>query len=145
MATNVQVTFDCADPARQAEFWAQALHYRIPDPPDGFTTWEGWALAQGIPQENWNDWAAIEDPDGVGPRVYFQRVPEGKVAKNRMHLDLNVAGGRDVPLEERKVRVLAEVERLKALGADDHRGAIEHDGEFWVRMNDPEGNEFCVQ
>ena len=145
MATNVQVTFDCADPARQAEFWAEALHYRIPDPPDGFTTWEGWALAQGIPQENWNDWAAIEDPAGVGPRVYFQRVPEGKVAKNRMHLDLNFAGGRDVPLEERKVRVLAEVERLKALGADDHRGAIEHDGEFWVRMNDPEGNEFCVQ
>lgn len=145
MATNVQVTFDCADPARQAEFWAQALHYRIPDPPHDFTTWEGWALAQGIPQENWNDWAAIEDPDGVGPRVYLQRVPEGKVAKNRMHLDLNVAGGRDVPLEERKVRVLAEVERLKALGADDHRGAIEQDDEFWVRMNDPEGNEFCVQ
>jgi hypothetical protein len=145
MATNVQVTFDCADPARQAEFWAQALHYRIPDPPDGFTTWEGWALAQGIRQENWNDWAAIEDPDGVGPRVYFQRVPEGKVAKNRMHLDLNVAGGRDVTLEERKVRVFAEVDRLKALGADDRRGAIEQDDEFWVRMNDPEGNEFCVQ
>jgi hypothetical protein len=41
--------------------------------------------------------------------------------------------------------VAAEVERLKALGADDRRGAIEQDGEFWVRMNDPEGNEFCVQ
>jgi hypothetical protein len=145
MATNVQVTFDCADPARQAEFWAQALHYRIPDPPGGFATWVAWARAQGIPQKNWNHWAAIEDPDGVGPRVYFQRVPEGKVAKNRMHLDLNVAGGRDVTLEERKVRVFADVERLKALGADDHRGAIEQDGEFWVRMNDPEGNEFCVQ
>ena len=50
-----------------------------------------------------------------------------------------------MPLEEREVRVFAEVERLKALGADDHRGAIEQDGEFWVRMNDPEENEFCVQ
>jgi hypothetical protein len=145
MATSVQVTFDCADPARQADFWARALGYRMPDPPDGHATWEDWARAQGIPQASWNDWAAIEDPDGVGPRFYFQRVPEGKVAKNRMHLDLNVGGGKDVLLQDRKIRVHAEVERLKTLGADDHRGSIEEDGEFWVRMNDPEGNEFCVQ
>lgn len=145
MATSVQVTFDCADPTRQAEFWARALGYRLPDPPDGHTTWEDWARAQGISQEHWNDWAAIEDPDGVGPRFYFQRVPEGKVAKNRMHLDLNVGGGREVALRDRKTRVYAEVERLKRLGADDHRGSIEEDGEFWVRMNDPEGNEFCLQ
>ena len=145
MATSVQVTFDCADPARQADFWARALGYRMPDPPDGHATWEDWARAQGIPQASWNDWAAIEDPDGVGPRFYFQRVPEGKVAKNRMHLDLNVGGGKDVLLQDRKIRVHAEVERLKTLGADDRRGSIEEDGEFWVRMNDPEGNEFCVQ
>jgi hypothetical protein len=145
MATSVQVTFDCADPARQADFWARALGYRMPDPPDGHATWEDWARAQGIPQASWNDWAAIEDPDGVGPRFYFQRVPEGKVAKNRMHLDLNVGGGKDVLLQDRKIRVHAEVERLKKLGADDHRGSIEEDGEFWVRMNDPEGNEFCIQ
>lgn len=145
MATSVQVTFDCADPSRQADFWARALGYRMPDPPDGHATWEDWARAQGIPQASWNDWAAIEDPDGVGPRFYFQRVPEGKVAKNRMHLDLNVGGGKDVLLQDRKIRVHAEVERLKTLGADDHRGSIEEDGEFWVRMNDPEGNEFCVQ
>ncbi len=145
MAMSVQVTFDCADPGKQAEFWARALNYRLPDPPDGFATWEDWARAEGIPQENWNDWAAAEDPDGVGPRFFFQRVPEGKVAKNRMHVDLNVGGGRDVPFEERRGRVRAEVERLKTLGADDHRGAIERHGEFWVRMNDPEGNEFCVQ
>jgi hypothetical protein len=62
-----------------------------------------------------------------------------------MHLDLNVGGGRDVPVDERKTRVLAEVERLKALGASDRRGAIAKDGEFWVRMNDPEDNEFCIQ
>jgi hypothetical protein len=145
MATSIQVTFDCADPAKQAEFWARALDYRLQDPPDGFATWDDWARAEGIPQENWNGWAAIEDPDGLGPRFYFQRVPEGKVAKNRMHLDLNVGGGQDVPLLDRKSRIRAEVERLKTLGADDHRGAIEQDGEFWVRMNDPEGNEFCVQ
>jgi hypothetical protein len=144
MATNVQVTFDCADPLKQAGFWAQALHYVMPDPP-GFATWEDWARAQGLPEEHWNDAAAIEDPDGDGPRLFFQKVPEGRAAKNRVHLDLNVSGGRGVSIEDRKVRVFAEVERLKALGADDHRGAMDQAGEFWVRMNDPEGNEFCVQ
>ena len=144
MATNVQVTFDCSDPLKQAGFWAEALHYVMPDPP-GFATWEEWARAQGIPEDRWNDAAAIEDPDGDGPRLFFQKVPEGKVAKNRVHLDLNVSGGRGVSIEERKVRIFAEVERLKALGADDHRGPIDQAGEFWVRMNDPEGNEFCVQ
>jgi hypothetical protein len=87
----------------------------------------------------------VDDPAGVAPRLYFQRVPEEKVAKNRLHLDLDVGGGAAVSIEERKARIGAEVERLKALGAGDHRGAIEEDGEFWVRMNDPEGNEFCVQ
>ena len=87
----------------------------------------------------------MDDPAGLGPRLYFQRVPEGKVAKNRMHLDLDVGGGSAVSMDERKSRIVAEVARLKGLGASDHRGAIEEDGEFWVRMNDPEGNEFCVQ
>jgi hypothetical protein len=99
----------------------------------------------GIPQDHWNDAASAQDPAGVGPRLFFQRVPEDKVAKNRIHMDLNVSGGRDVSVEERKRQIWAEVERLKRLGADDHRGAIDQEGEFWVRMNDPEGNEFCVQ
>jgi hypothetical protein len=60
-------------------------------------------------------------------------------------MDLNVGGGREVPLDERKRRVDAEVARLKSLGATDERGSTERDGEYWVRMNDPEGNEFCVQ
>jgi uncharacterized small protein (DUF1192 family) len=145
MATRVQVTFDCSDPAKQSEFWAAALHYALPEPPDGFGSWVDWARAEGIPESGWNDSAAAEDPEGNGPRLYFQRVPEGKVAKNRVHLDLNVSGGQGVPLDQRKALVRAEVERLKALGADDHRGAIEQEGEFWIRMNDPEGNEFCVQ
>ncbi len=145
MATGIQVVFDCADPGGQAAFWAEALHYRLQSPPDGYSSWNDWVLAQGIPKERWNDWAAVEDPDGLGPRIYFQRVPEGKVAKNRMHLDLNAGGGSKLPPEERKTRILAEVARLKALGASDQRGALEENGEFWVRMNDPEGNEFCVQ
>jgi len=62
-----------------------------------------------------------------------------------MHLDLNVCGGSKMPLADRKTRIVAEAARLKAIGASDHRGALEEDGEFWVRMNDPEGNEFCVQ
>jgi hypothetical protein len=144
-ATKVQVVFDCADPAAQATFWAEALHYIVPAPPPPHATWEDFLRAEGVPEESWNDANAVEDPDGAGPRLYFQKVPEGKVAKNRMHLDLNVGGGSAVPLEERRGRVGAEVERLKQLGASDERGAIEKRGEYWVRMNDPEGNEFCVQ
>lgn len=145
MATPIQLVFDTAEPARQAEFWAAALGYKIQDPPDGFATWEDALTAWGIPEERWGDASAVVDPDGNGPRIYFQRVPEGKVAKNRLHLDLNVGGGSSIDLAERRRRVDAEVERLKALGATDERGAIEQDEEYWVRMNDPEGNEFCVQ
>jgi hypothetical protein len=145
IAANFQVTFDAANPARLAEFWAEALGYRIPDPPEGHETWEDWAQAQGIPEDQWDAASAAEDPEGKGPRLFFQRVPEGKTAKNRMHLDLNLGGGHAVPLEERKRRIAAEVERLKALGATDERGAKEEMGTYWVRMNDPEGNEFCVQ
>jgi hypothetical protein len=145
MATRVQVVFDCADPGRQAAFWAEALHYRIPDPPEGHATWQDWARSMGVPEERWNDFSSAEDPDGVGPRLFFQRVPEAKVAKNRVHLDVNASGGHGVPGEERRRRIDAEVERLKGLGATDARGPMEQLGEYWVRMNDPEGNEFCVQ
>jgi hypothetical protein len=145
MATKVQVVFDCADPASQAAFWEQALHYISPDPPAPHSSWDEFLQAQGVPEENWNDANAVEDPDGIGPRLFFQKVPEGKVAKNRMHLDLNIGGGPSVSLDERRARVDAEVARLKALGATDERGSIEKRGEYWVRMNDPEGNEFCVQ
>jgi hypothetical protein len=144
-ATQVQVVFDCADPAAQASFWADALHYTVPAPPAPHATWEDFLRAEGVPEESWNDANAVQDPDGNGPRLFFQKVPEGKVAKNRVHLDLNVGGGSSVPLEERRKRVDAEVERLKKLGATDERGAMEKRGEYWVRMNDPEGNEFCVQ
>jgi hypothetical protein len=126
MEARIQIVLDCAEPHRQADFWAEALHYER-EVTDG------------------DDWDAIHDPGGNGPRVYLQKVPEPKVAKNRMHIDLGVSGGAGVTLEERKRQILAEVERLKALGASDARGPMENAGEYWFRMNDPEGNEFCVQ
>lgn len=145
MAVRLQLVFDAADPARLARFWTEALWYVIPPAPPPFADWDAWALAQGIPEERWNDARAIEDPDGAGPRIFIQRVPEAKTAKNRLHMDLNAGGGHDIPLEERQRRVDAEVARLTTLGATDSRGAITQRGEYWVRMNDPEGNEFCVQ
>ena len=84
------------------------------------------------------------DPDGVGPRIFFQRVPEGKVVKNRVHLDLNAGGPRGTPHDERRRRVDAEVGRLVQLGARKSR-TIEERGEYFINMFDPEGNEFDVQ
>jgi Glyoxalase-like domain len=144
LATSVQVVFDCADPARLATFWAAALHYKLQDPPAGFETWEAWLTSQGIPQSEWNAASAVVDPDGAGPRIFFQRVPEGKVVKNRVHLDLNVGGPRSAPHDERRRRIDAEVDRLVQLGARKSR-AIEERGEYFVNMFDPEGNEFDVQ
>jgi catechol 2,3-dioxygenase-like lactoylglutathione lyase family enzyme len=147
MATRIQVVFDCADPARLADFWAKALGYIQPDPPEGFTTWEEWLKARGIPEEQWNSANAVEDPEGVGPRIFFQRVPEPKTVKNRVHLDVNVAD-RGIGHDERKKQVDAAVERLKAEGAsalyvnDREPGNPDYYG---VVMQDPEGNEFCVQ
>ena len=144
MAAGIQVVIDCADPDRVAAFWASALGYKLQDPPDGFATWDEFLAAIGVPDDQRNDASAVVDPDGVGPRLYFQKVPEGKVVKNRVHLDVNVGGGRSVPIEERKSRVGAEVERLKGQGATVLRPVEEHD-EYWVVMQDPEGNEFCLQ
>jgi hypothetical protein len=98
MATGIQVVFDCADPLKLAGFWAEALHYRFPEPPPGFGSWPEWAAAQGVPEERRNDFAAIEDPDGRGPRVFLQKVPEPKAAKNRMHIGLNVSGDPAAPV-----------------------------------------------
>ena len=88
--------------------------------------------------------SAITDPDGIRPRIFFQKVPEPKTAKNRLHIDVNAGAGTHDPAQRRAL-VDATVVRLKALGATDERGAMDQNGEYWVRMNDPEGNEFCVQ
>ena len=144
MATSIQVTFDCADPDRLATFWAAALGYKKQDPPPGYATWPEFLATQGVPEDQWNAASAVVDPDGVGPRLFFQRVPEPKSAKNRVHLDVNAGGGHDAPSEERRQRVDAAVERLVGLGATQVAVREQH-GERWVVMQDPEGNEFCLQ
>src|SRR5262245_22397489 len=144
MAIGVQVVIDCADPARLGEFWAAALGYKVQDPPEGFGSWQEWLAKMGIPEDEWNSANAVVDPDGKGPRIYFQRVPEPKTVKNRLHLDLNVGGPRGTELAVRKERVAGEVDRLVAVGAIG-QSTNEERGEHWVTMRDPEGNEFDVQ
>lgn len=143
MATSVQITFDCADPDLLAAFWAEALGYQVQPPPEGFASWPAFLQAQGIPEEQWPHVSAVVDPAGAGPRIFFQQVPEPKVAKNRVHLDVNVGAG-IADRGERRQQVDASVERLTALGATRLR-AIAQLGEYWVVMHDPEGNEFCLQ
>jgi hypothetical protein len=144
MATPIQIVFDANDPARLADFWTVALGYIIQPPPPEFDSWDDWATAMEIPEEKWNDARAIVDPDGAGPRIFIQKVPEGKVAKNRVHLDVNAGGPHGTPLPDRMARVDGEVARLVALGAT-AISPMHQRGEYWVVMQDPEGNEFCVQ
>lgn len=146
MAVNYQVTFDCADPAKLSEFWATALSYRLDDPPKGFASWPEFLKSANVPEERWNDASAIIDPDNKDSRIFFQKVPEGKTAKNRLHLDVRVGGPRGTPPDERKQSIYLEAERLEKLGAThlkDHEVGGEF-AEFWVVMQDPEGNEFCL-
>jgi uncharacterized protein YndB with AHSA1/START domain len=108
------VVVDCASPATLGTFWAAATGYVLQGP-------------QPAPED---PFVGLADPRGEGPELGFQRVPEPKSGKNRLHLDLHVA---DVP---------AEVARLEALGARKAPGFPQSD--TWVVMLDPEGNEFCV-
>ncbi|MFQ5554164.1 MAG: VOC family protein [Acidimicrobiia bacterium] len=142
MATGFQVTFDASDPQRLAEFWAEALQYVVQPPPPDYDTWEEFAVAMGIPEDEWGRLAAIVDPAEEGPRVLFQRVPETKTSKNRVHLDVNVGAGHEP--EKRRTIVAAESERLGALGAVTIR-THDEGHEYWIVMRDPEGNEFCLQ
>jgi hypothetical protein len=144
MSVPVQVTFDCADPAQLAQFWADLLGYRIDPPPPGFDSWEAWLVEQGIPEADWNMASAVSDPDGGGPRIFFQRVPEPKGPKNRVHLDVNVGGPRGTPADERRAAVETALERALGLGATKVR-LVEERGERHYVMQDIEGNEFCLQ
>ena len=144
MATSVQVTFDCRDPDALARFWAALLGYELDPPPPGFESWEAWLRDQGVPESEWNSASAVSDPDGRGPRIFFQRVPESKQVKNRVHLDVNSGGPRGTPDDERRANVDAAVERAVGLGASTV-GLVEERGERHYVMRDPEGNEFCLQ
>jgi hypothetical protein len=144
MTPSIQVVFDCADPQRLACFWAEMLGYKLQDPPPGYASWEAWLREYHVPEDQWNAASAIIDPDGTRPRIFFQRVPEPKTIKNRVHLDVNAGGGHETPPDQRRRKVDAEVERLVALGATKLR-VVEERGEYWVVMSDLEGNEFCLQ
>ena len=136
MAVSYQLVIDCASPETLARFWAEALHYVVAPPPDGFDSWDTFYRSIGVPEEELgigDD--RIVDPHGEGPQIWFPVVPEKKSVKNRLHIDW-------VPDERTRDE---EVDRLTALGAklfEDHRTP---DGKGWVTMQDPEGNEFCVE
>jgi hypothetical protein len=98
--------------------------------------------SEHIPPAEWNVFSAIVDPEKKGSRIYFQRVPESKTIKNRLHLDINASTV--VPRTEARSAVEAAVQRLTALGAREFYRRDEHNG-FWVTMIDPEGNKFCIQ
>lgn len=144
MSIAFQVTIDCTDPGLLADFWADLLGYRLDSPPAGFDSWEVWLQHQKIPESEWNSASAIVDPDGVGPRIFFQRVPEAKQHKNRVHLDVNVSGKLDTPDDERQQRVELALERAVALGATKVRLVEEYHGRHYI-MRDIEDNEFCLQ
>ncbi|MCK1816631.1 VOC family protein [Streptomyces sp. XM4011] len=138
---QVQITFDCASPLRVARFWAETLGYVVAPPPEGYDTWEAYNESQ--PLEERDTWAACADPSGVGPRLYFQRVPEGKVVKNRVHVD--VRAGIGLVGAERLATLEAECARLVALGATRVRLLpADEENESCIVMQDVEGNEFCL-
>ncbi|PRY48275.1 hypothetical protein LY71_110167 [Geodermatophilus tzadiensis] len=140
MATEFQVTIDSADPHPLADWWAEALGWQVEPQDEDFIrrmVEQGHATEADTTTHRgalvWAIGAALTSPDPGRPRVLFQRVPEPKTVKNRVHLDLHVGA------EQRE----AEVARLVGMGARElHRASI---GPMeWATLADPEGNEFCV-
>jgi len=152
MSRDFQVSFDAADPIALSRFWAEALHYVIQPPPgrevgpdeDPIEAWMEFLEAAGVPEGQRDTSSAIVDPDGTRPRVFFQKVPEPKTAKNRVHLDVRAAPSLEG--DERMAALEAECDRVVALGAtrvERHEPAPPLSAGFIV-MADPEGNEFCL-
>ncbi|MGI5126171.1 VOC family protein [Pseudonocardia sp. CA-107938] len=152
MSRHIQITFDAHDPRALSIFWGAVLGYVHPGPPgvelpegaDPLEAWDEFLTRIGVPTSQHNRRSALEDPAGHGPRLFFQQVPEGKVAKNRVHLDVRAAPG--LTGEERMSALESECARLVALGATRIRRedpappmAFGH-----IIMADPEGNEFCL-
>lgn len=126
MATHWTLGCDAAEPHRLAEFWATALGY-VAEP--------GYAEPDG---------ASIIDPDGRGPAIGFLRVPESKTAKNRMHIDIRVAGEQPWDVVERERLIRTKATELAAGGATTVREEAYGEHLDHIVMLDPEGNEFCV-
>ena len=152
MTRHIQITFDAHDPRALSTFWRGVLGYVHPGPPgvdvpegaDPLAAWDDFLASLGVPEGHRNTRSAIEDPDGHGPRLFFQQVPEDKVGKNRVHLDVRAAPG--LSGDERMAALEVEGERLVALGASRLRRdepAPPMSAGFIV-MSDPEGNEFCL-
>ena len=141
-----QLAIDATDPARLARFWAQALGYRATPPDQPSTTWNSHYRTRLGGAVEFED--RIFDPAGQGPPLWFQKVPEPKAGKNRLHLDLYPTGRDDsLSLEQRVAIVEARVAELVSIGADVHRRTKSDeptDSYYYVVMHDPEGNEFCV-
>ncbi len=132
MSRAFQVTFDAHGPAALLDFWCEVLGYERE--PLSEQTRAGLVAAGIDPETSGGLFAAAVDPEGVRPRLLALRVPEGKTAKNRLHLDVRVGGPE---------AIAPEVERLVRLGARHVADFCEH-GSTWAVMTDPEGNEFCV-
>jgi hypothetical protein len=143
MAHRIQIVISCDDPGRVADFWAGALGYVLEPPPIGYDTWEAFADDVGIPEDRRNDLSAVIDPEGVGPRVLFERY-DGGAPNQRIHIDVNSVE-RSLAPDQRRAALDAERHRLEALGARFGREASGMAGETWIEMYDPEGNWFCVQ
>lgn len=140
---KVQITVDCTDPWTLSLFWNDVLGYVHPAPPPGSRTWE--EFNNSLPAEMRNSASASEDPSGAGPRIYFQRVPESKAVKNRLHLDVRAAPGLEG--DQRMAELETEAARLIDLGARRLQRVEPHPpmGAGHIVMQDPEGNEFCLQ
>jgi len=138
MVTRVDLTMDCADPDRLAEFWKLAAGYVDEPPPAPFATRAEWVASFEDMEDDGMGGAWLIDPTGVAPRLCLLQVPEPKTAKNRLHMDLQVSG--DGPPAQRWREVGAEVQRLVSAGAT----VVAEFAEHHVVMADPEGNEFCV-
>ncbi|HYJ28243.1 MAG TPA: VOC family protein [Nocardioides sp.] len=165
MSRTIQVTFDAHDPESLSRFWADAMGYVNPPPPgrelspgqDPFDAWHDFLREVGVPESEWNSASAAQDPEDAGPRLFFQRVPEGTSEevrtpsrgqltrpKNKVHLDVRAAPGLEG--EERMEALEAECERLIALGAtrvQRYEPAPPMSAGHIV-MEDPEGNVFCL-
>ena len=152
MSRHIQVTFDAHDPRTLSTFWRDALGYVHPSPPgvdlaagtDPLAAWDDFLERLGVPADQRNTSSAIEDAEGHGPRLFFQQVPEDKVAKNRVHLDIRAATG--LQGDDRMAALETECDRLIKLGASRLR-RFEPEAPLslgFIVMADPEGNEFCL-
>ena len=137
MPRRFGVTIDCRDPLALAAFWRDVLDYQDDPAPEGYSSWAEYGAANCVAPEAAEAGATIVDPTGVGPRLYFQKVPEPKSVKNRVHLDVVVS------VTQEWVDVQAATDRVVAAGGQILRISDDPNDRF-ILVGDPEGNEFCL-